>query len=124
MVFPCLFTPCILLLPRLVIASPIENSYNPEGKRSSIVHTAAEDGWSKEAILALVGVITAIACFLIGLAWPYIRSFGCETAKYDCDNEITHMTRRDILAHAEEVKRYSKRLEFNAWKERRAGSMD
>jgi hypothetical protein len=30
-------------------------------------------GWSKEAIFALLGVFTAIACFLIGLAWPRLR---------------------------------------------------
>lgn len=29
--------------------------------------------WSKEAILTLLGVGTAIICFVIGLAWPKLR---------------------------------------------------
>jgi hypothetical protein len=33
--------------------------------------------WSKEAILTLVGVCTAVACFIIGLAWPRLRRWLC-----------------------------------------------
>jgi hypothetical protein len=33
--------------------------------------------WSKEAILTLIGLCTAIACFIIGLAWPRLRQLLC-----------------------------------------------
>ncbi|KAF1830455.1 hypothetical protein BDW02DRAFT_572985 [Decorospora gaudefroyi] len=37
--------------------------------------------WSKEAILALLGIAVALLCCLIGLAWPSVRMwlFACRS---------------------------------------------
>lgn len=36
-------------------------------------HRAATNGWSVEAIIAIVGVFVALLCCAIGLAWPSCR---------------------------------------------------
>jgi hypothetical protein len=49
-------------------------------KPGQIVESESND-WSKEAILTLVGVLVAVACFIIGLAWPRLRLWLCNLPK-------------------------------------------
>ncbi|KAH9864759.1 hypothetical protein IAQ61_008704 [Plenodomus lingam] len=71
-------------------------------------------GWSKEAILALIGVCMAIVCFIITLAWPTIRGLF-QTNSMSCINA----RRRRSRALEEQVRRYNEWLEFNEWREGR-----
>ncbi|KAH4054444.1 hypothetical protein HBH49_080380 [Parastagonospora nodorum] len=53
-----------------VAAFPLPSSLVPQAFTS----TPASEPWSKEAIIALIGVCIALACFVIGLAWKPLRS--------------------------------------------------
>jgi hypothetical protein len=58
-------------------------------------------GWSKEAIFALLGIFTAIACFLIGLAWSRLRKrlHCCLERKYtDTQRYLTNWRNHQAVA--------------------------
>jgi hypothetical protein len=46
----------------------------PTLAQPQVTNDVQDPGWSKEAILALVGVCAAIICFIIGLAWSNIQT--------------------------------------------------
>jgi hypothetical protein len=62
---PILFARCSYTLPTNTPDTENANDHNP-------------DNWSREAILTLVGVCTAVACFIVGLAWPRLRLWLCK----------------------------------------------
>ncbi|KAF2850908.1 hypothetical protein T440DRAFT_517808 [Plenodomus tracheiphilus IPT5] len=72
--------------------------------------TATSNGWSKEAILTLVGVLVAITCFVIGLAWPCIYR-GVQNLRTGASASY------QLRDFAEEARRYNEFLAFNAWRE-------
>jgi hypothetical protein len=59
-------------LPAVLPATSL--AYNPNTEPKS-------NDWSKEAVLTLVGVLAAVACFIIGLAWPRLRTWLCNLPK-------------------------------------------
>ena len=57
---------------KLSLAQPTTRPENLETLQSPPVSNPPSKSWSKEAILTMVGVIAALFCFAIGLAWPSI----------------------------------------------------
>ena len=59
----------LFLLIHRTIALPVDTTRDNNSNSNT---------WSKEAILTLLGVCTAIACFIIGLAWRRLRVWLCD----------------------------------------------
>ncbi|KAF2131215.1 hypothetical protein P153DRAFT_384435 [Dothidotthia symphoricarpi CBS 119687] len=71
------------------------------------------DPWSTEAILTLIGICTAIACFVMGLVLPKWRSWLCIPFK-------RHTQRLSEPTHSmsgEQTRRLRLQEEYNAWLE-------
>ena len=58
-----------------VIAHPVSDGSGSERLQDSFTSVQNNNSWSKEAIITLVGVLAAVICFVIGLAWPRISSW-------------------------------------------------
>jgi hypothetical protein len=63
--------PHILLLTLLLYTT----TAIPLSSKGSSIDQPKSSGWSKEAIFGLVALLTAIGCFVLGLAWPRLREW-------------------------------------------------
>ena len=67
-----MFFALLVVHTKLGLAQPTPRPENLETLQSPPASNPLSKSWSKEAILTLVGVIAALLCFAIGLAWPSI----------------------------------------------------
>ncbi|KAH4815080.1 hypothetical protein HBH63_046410 [Parastagonospora nodorum] len=93
------------------------------------------NGMSTEAVITVVGICTALACFIIGLAWPRLRTWlSCHFKKIFTRDRPTDdanwwtSVETDLPRYQDETRRvirehYPDWVRFNQWVElRRAGS--
>ncbi|KAF2850909.1 hypothetical protein T440DRAFT_507621 [Plenodomus tracheiphilus IPT5] len=95
----------------VAIAVPIAA---PAAPQDTVPVVTSKRGWSKEAIITLVGVLATITCFGIGLAWPYIRSLLRRLLPVDYCQADGAAAEYPLVHLSEGVRRYNDFLKFNA----------